>query len=104
MTLVSASTKIAMSVASVRNRDGGACRLEHGWPRRQLRVGDARIGEDLTALLGVGAVEPDDDRRPQLDSAHRLDDALGDLLAARDPAEDVDEDRLDALVEVDHLE
>ena len=37
--------------------------------------------------------------RPQ-----RLDDALGDLVAAGDATEDVDEDRLHVLVEVDHLE
>ena len=49
--------------------------------------------QDLATLLGVGAVEADDDRRPQVDAAERLDDALGDLLAAGDAAEDVDEDR-----------
>ena len=56
------------------------------------------------ALLGVGAVEADHDRRAQLDPAERLDDALGHLLAAGDAAEDVDEDGLHVLVEVDHLE
>ena len=39
-----------------------------------------------------------------LDPFHGLDDALGDLLTTGDTAEDVDEDRLDALVDVDDLE
>ena len=55
-------------------------------------------------LFGVGAVEADDDRRPQVDSAERLDDALRHFLAAGDAAEDVDEDALHVLVEVDDLE
>ena len=70
----------------------------------QLGLGDAGVEQDLAALLGVRAVEADDDRRPQVDAAERLDDALGDLLAAGDAAEDVDEDALHLLVVVDDLE
>ena len=72
--------------------------------RPELVRRDAGVEQDLAALLGVRAVEADHDRRPQIDAAQRLDDALGDLFAAGDAAEDVDEDRLDVLVEVDHLE
>ena len=59
--------------------------------------GDAGLGQDLAPFFGVGAVEADHDRRPQLDPAERLDDAVGHLLAAGDAAEDVDEDALHVL-------
>jgi hypothetical protein len=48
------------------------------------------------ALLGVGAVEADDQLlREVAEPLGRLDDAVGDLLAAGDAAEDVDEHALD---------
>src|SRR3954451_23173345 len=101
MTLVSASTKIAMSLPllagrlrrRVRDGDGRTSGLEHGRLGRQLGLRDAGVEEDLATLLGVGAVEADDDRGSQVDAAERLDDALGHLLAAGDAAEGVDEDR-----------
>jgi hypothetical protein len=55
-------------------------------------------------LLGVGAVETDDDGRLDVDASQCLDDAVGHLLAAGDAAEDVDEDGLDLVVGVDDLE
>ena len=55
--------------------DRGTGRFQHGGLGCQLRSRDAGIGQDLAALLGVGAVEADHDRRPQLDAAQRLDDA-----------------------------
>src|SRR5690349_24246043 len=107
MTLVSASTKMAISGASFRSA-GDPDRFASGFQHRrladELAGRDAGIEDDLAALLGVGAVEADDDRRPQLDAAEALDDAVGDLLATRDAAEDVDEDRADVLVVVDDVE
>ena len=48
----------------------------------QLVLGDAGVGRIAPALLGVRAVEADHDRRPELDPAERLDDAVGHLVAA----------------------
>ena len=111
MTLVFSLTKIAMSLGPSRLEVGQsasatAARAASSMvgSERSLSVGDAGIGEDLATLFGVGAVEADHDRRPEVDATHRFDDALRDLFAAGDPAEDVDEDRLHALVEIDHLE
>src|SRR4051794_18458363 len=107
MTLVSASTKIAMSGAPFRtagDADGLASRLEHRRLADELGRRDAGVEDDLAALLGVGAVEADHDGRPQLDPAEALDDPVGDVLAAGDAAEDVDEDRADVLVVVDDVE
>src|SRR3954447_11038079 len=93
-TLVFSSTKIAMSVGSVREGHRGAGGVEHGGPAGEDVVGDAGVGQDLAALLGVGAVEAHDHGGLQRDPAEGLDDALGHLLAPRDATEDVDEDGL----------
>ena len=68
------------------------------------RFGEVGVGEQAEPLLGVGAVEPDDQRHADVDLLRGLDDALGDLVAAGDAAEDVEEDRDDLLVGGDHLE
>ena len=60
--------------------------------------------EDRAALVGVGAVEADHDRRVDLHPLERLHDAVGDLFALGDATEDVDEDRPHVGVAVDHLE
>src|SRR5690349_24361007 len=103
MTLVSASTKMAISGASFRSA-GDPDRFASGFQHRRLadELGrrDAGVEDDLAALLGVGAVEADDDRRPQLDAREALDDALGDLFATGDGAEGVDEARRQFLVVV----
>ena len=62
------------------------------------------LGEQLQALLGVGAVEADDQRHVHVDPRVGLDDALGDLVAAGDAAEDVEQDRVDLRVGGDDLE
>src|SRR5918999_859157 len=62
------------------------------------------VTEDLEALLGVGAVEADHERLVHVHDLRRLDDSSGDLVAAGDAAEDVEEDRLDVGVGGDHLE
>ena len=69
-----------------------------------FEAGNAGVEDDLAALLGVRAVESDDDRRPEVDSTQRFDDALRHFFTAGDAAEDVDEDALDLVVEVDDLE
>ena len=106
MTLVFSLTKIAMTVPQFPFASATAARAASNMVgfRPELVRRDAGVEQDLATLLGVRAVEADHDRRPQVDAAHRLDDALGDLLAAGDAAEDVDEDGLHVLVEVDHLE
>ena len=59
------------------------------------RVGgdEVGLGEDRLGLLGVGADDADDHRHVARQRLARLDDAAGDLVAAGDAAEDVDEDR-----------
>ena len=41
------------------------------------------LGEDPTTVLGVGPVEPDDDRNPSLDPLQGLQDAVGHQVAPR---------------------
>ena len=65
---------------------------------------EAGLGQQPQALLGVGAVEADDQRHVHVDPLVGLDDALGDLVAAGDPAEDVEQHGVDLLVGGDHLE
>ena len=77
-------------------------RVEHR--RLDVEVRRRGVREDLPALLGVRAVEADDDRRRDLHALERFEDAARDLVAARDPAEDVEEDRLHLRVLRDHLE
>src|SRR4051794_32822675 len=69
-----------------------------------MEVRQARLVEEPQALLGVGAVEADDQRHGEVDLLGGLDDAPGDLVAAGDAAEDVEEDRPDLLVGGDDLQ
>ena len=69
-----------------------------------VQVLEAGLGEQRQALLGVRAVEADDERHRDLDLLRRLDDPLRDLVAAGDAAEDVEQDRGDVRVRGDHLE
>src|SRR5258708_12663095 len=65
----------------------------------------AGLLEDPAPLLRVRAVEPDDDRvLRHVEPLERLEDPARDLVAARDAAEDVEEDRLDLRIAGDHLE
>ena len=91
MTLVCSLTKMAMSVRSVRDGDRSAGRFQHGGLRDELALGDSGVDEDLATLLGVGAVETDDDRRTQVDATQRLDDALRHFLTAGDATEELDD-------------
>jgi len=82
--------------------DGLSGRIEHR--RRHVhRLREVRF-EDRPSFVGVRAVEADDDRRPHVDPADGLDDAVGDLVAPGDAAEDVDEDGPHRRVVVDDLE
>ena len=76
--------------------------LEHRGLR--VHVGQVRLGQQLAALLVVGAVEAHDERHGRLDLLERLDQALGDLVAARDAAEDVEQHGGDVRVGEDHLD
>ena len=69
-----------------------------------VQVGEVGVGEQAEALLGVGAVEADDQRHVHVDPLVGLDDPLGDLVAAGDAAEDVEQHRGHLLVGGDHLE
>ena len=64
----------------------------------------AAHGEDVLALLDVGAFEADDQRHRQLHFLGRRDDAFGDDVAAHDAAEDVDQDALHRRIGEDDLE
>ena len=55
-------------------------------------------------LLGVGALEPHHHRHLHAHVLHRVDDALGDQVAAHDAAEDVDQDGAHLRVGQDQLE
>ena len=68
------------------------------------RSGQLRLAQQAAPLLVVRAVEPDDERHLRLDLLERLDQALGHLVAARDPAEDVEQHRAHLLVGQDHLD
>ncbi|GAB3997208.1 hypothetical protein GCM10029992_19460 [Glycomyces albus] len=77
-----------------------------------LDDGDERVvgvGEDLASGLGVVAVDAGDQRLVDLfaslgEGPERADDAVGDLVAGGDAAEDVHEDALDLRVGQDDLE
>src|SRR6476646_2402609 len=103
-TLVFSSTKMAMSVRSVRNGDGRAGGVEHGWSAGEDLRRNAGVEEDLATLLGVGAVQPHHHGGPQRHALEGFDDALGHLFAPGDAAENVDEDDLHGGVGVDDLE
>ena len=62
------------------------------------------LGDDLLALLDIGAFEPHHQRHLQADFLHRRDDALGDDVALHDAAEDVDQNALHVRVGGDDLE
>src|SRR5687767_4585149 len=64
----------------------------------------AAFGEDVLALLDVGAFQANDQRHLQMDLAGRRDDPFGDDVAAHDAAEDVDQYAFDRRVEQDDLE
>ena len=69
-----------------------------------MQVRGSGLGEDPPALLGVRAVEADDHRKLELHLVERLQDPARDLVAARDAAEDVEEDRLHLRILRDHGE
>ncbi len=68
------------------------------------RFESAASRKDATALLGIRAVEANDDRELEPHLPHCLQDSAGDLVATSDAAEDVEEDRAHLLVARDHLE
>ena len=68
------------------------------------RFGGAASVSSLPPLLRVRAVEPDDDRVVDRHLRERLQDPARDLVGARDPAEDVEQDRLDLRVAGDDLQ
>src|ERR671935_65383 len=56
------------------------------------------------SLLGIRPVQANDDRQIDLDPLERGENSPRDLVAARDPAEDVEEDRAHLRIARDHLE
>ena len=64
---------------------------------------EARVAEDLLGLLLLGALETDNKGNLELELLGRLDDTLGDDVAAHDTTEDVHKDRLDVLAREDNL-
>ena len=97
---------VRLRASSRRRHAASSTALLRGVEHRRLDVEVRRrgVGEDPPPLLGVRAVEADDDRQLDLHLVERLQDAARDLVAARDPAEDVEEDRLHLRVARDHLE
>ena len=74
-----------------------------------LEVRQVGLGQDAPPLLGVVAVQPDDQRvrdliAPALQQRERLDDAVGHLVTRRDAAEDVDEHTAHVRVGQDDLQ
>src|SRR6266704_1890411 len=65
---------------------------------------EPRLEEELLPFLYLAAVHPDHDGEGAVDLGGRLDDSLGDHVAAHDAAEDVDEHPFDVLVLEDDLE
>src|SRR5919201_317795 len=65
------------------------------WPRG--------LGQHRPAFLGVRPVEADDDRQLDRHPLERLEDAACDLVAAGDPAEDVEQDAVYLRIRRDHL-
>jgi hypothetical protein len=75
------------------------CAFVHRFDRCHLRV-----GQNLSSLLFIGSRQTNDERHSaRLGRIQRFHDALGDLVAARDAAEDVDEHNLGAGVIDDQL-
>ena len=67
-------------------------------------LGSVGLREEPAALDVVRAVEAHDERDVGVELGERLDQAARDLVAARDAAEDVEEDRLDLRVGEHHLD
>ncbi len=78
---------------------GGAV---HG--RLGVHVREVRLGQHRAALHVVGAVEADDERDRRLDLSNASIRPRGDLVAAGDAAEDVEQHGLDLRVGEDHLD
>src|SRR5215203_5880989 len=98
-------------IASLPKRSGGD-RLLHLGDDLLRRVAKVVGGNDrkpahrqyVLALLDVRALEANHQRNPEVHFARRLDNALGNDVAAHDPAEDVDEDALHCGIAEDDLE
>jgi len=73
--------------------DGLLCRFLHPVKRRDLERG---LVDELFGLVLLRALQSDDERDTKAELVGSLDDALGDDIATHYPAEDVDEDGLDA--------
>src|SRR5215216_5908292 len=71
----------------------GVCRADglRGRFVHAIAGGQTRLGEEASPFLGVGSGKSDDDWHRNGDSPQRFRDALGDDVATRDAAEDVDE-------------
>src|ERR1700740_1868852 len=77
-------------------RDDHLCSFVHR--ARGVHVWPRRLGPEFAPLYVVGAVQAHDERHVGFDLAERRDQPLGDLVAARDAAEDVDQHRLHRVV------
>ena len=78
---------------------GGA---EHG--RLDEHAGQLGLGEESASLEIVGTVEAHDERHVGLHATEGFDQPVRDLVAAGDPAEDVEQHRADLLVGEDHFD
>ena len=69
--------------------------------RSDIEIG---LGDDLLALLDIGAFEPHHQRHSQADFFHCRDHAFGDDVALHDAAEDIDQNPLHVRIAGDDLE
>src|SRR5690348_98791 len=65
---------------------------------------EARVAQQLAALLDIGTFEPHHHRNLQAHFLDRRDDAFGDQVATHDPAENVDQDAIHLGRREDQLE
>ena len=65
---------------------------------------ETRLRKDRAALRRVRALQPHDERHGHAELRGRCHDSLRDQIAAHDPAEDVDEDRLDVRIAQNQFE
>src|SRR5947209_20320508 len=80
--------------------------LRRGAVHRRLGM-DVRqvgLGEHLAADVAVGAIEAHDERYGRLDLGECLDQPFGHLVAAGDPAEDVEQHGAHLVIGQDHLD
>src|SRR5262249_10248589 len=94
-TLVFLSTRMDMAELLVNGLDDLFSRVADRIGRRNCK---ARGRENFSPLLDVRSLEPDDERHRYGALAPRVDDSPRDHVAAHDPAENIDQHALYALI------